>query len=90
MKRLLNIVLLLAGYCFTPPVMQAQIGESSLAGLVNDPTGAVVSGAQISLYGADGSVIRTAQSRIDGTYLIPTLLPGRYRLTRNCSDLRRH
>ena len=86
MKKLLNIVLLLAGCCFIlSPATQAQVGESSLAGLVNDPTGAVVSGALISLHGADDSVIRTVQTRVDGTYLIPTLLPGRYRLTVSAS-----
>jgi hypothetical protein len=61
--------------------VQAQVGESSLAGLVSDPTGAVVAQAQIALRGVDGSIIRSVTTREDGTYLIPTLLPGRYTLT---------
>ena len=58
----------------------AQVGESGLAGLVTDPTGAVVPKADIALQGMDGSVIRSVTSREDGTYLIPTLLPCRYTL----------
>ena len=82
MKKSLNVVLLLACWLFLLSfVAQAQVGEASLAGLVSDPTGAVISGAQIALHSADGSVVRTVESRTDGTYLIPTLLPGRYSLT---------
>ena len=81
MKKILSIVLLVIGCCFiVSPLMQAQVGESSLAGEVKDSTGAVIPDAQILLHGADDSVIRTVQSRTDGTYLIPTLLPGRYRM----------
>jgi hypothetical protein len=64
-----------------PLVVRAQVGESSLAGLVTDPSGAVIPSAKIALMGVDGSVIRSVTSREDGTYLIPTLLPGRYTLT---------
>jgi Carboxypeptidase regulatory-like domain len=61
--------------------VRAQVGESSLAGVVSDSSGAVMAGAQIALHGADDSIVRTVVSRTDGTYLIPTLQPGRYRLT---------
>lgn len=64
-----------------PLSVNGQVGEASLAGLVSDPTGAVIPQAQIALQGVDGSTIRTVTSRGDGTYLIPTLLPGRYTLT---------
>lgn len=60
---------------------QAQVGQSSLAGLVSDPTGAVIPQVQIALRGVDGSIVRSVTSREDGTYLIPTLLPGSYTLT---------
>jgi hypothetical protein len=82
MKKVLSIVLLLACWlCLLPLAVRAQVGEATLAGLVSDPSGAVVPRAQIALYGLDGSVIRSVTSRDDGTYLIPTLLPGRYALT---------
>jgi hypothetical protein len=82
MKKALNIILVMAGWLILLPlVVQAQVGESGLAGLVSDPTGAMISGAQIALHSIDGSTIRSVTSRQDGTYVIPTLLPGRYTLT---------
>ncbi len=82
MRKSLELFLLLICCLFLLPLaMRAQVGESGLAGLVSDPTGAVVPGAHVDLRGVDGSIIRTATSREDGTYLIPTLLPGRYTLT---------
>src|SRR5277367_2027233 len=74
-------LVLILGFSLTLLAAHAQVGESSLAGLVSDPSGAVVPNAQIALKGVDGSVIRSVTSREDGTYLIPTLLPGRYTLT---------
>jgi hypothetical protein len=82
MKRSLAFFLLLICCLFLVPLnVQGQVGESSLAGLVSDPTGAVIPQAQVALQGQDGSIIRSVTSRQDGTYLIPTLLPGRYTLT---------
>lgn len=80
-RSLLGVMMLSCCLALLPLAVRAQVGESSLAGLVSDPTGAVVPGAQIALHGADESIVRTVESRVDGTYLIPTLLPGRYRLT---------
>jgi hypothetical protein len=81
MKKLVEIFLLLVCLFLLPLNVQAQVGEASLAGLVSDPTGAVVPQAQIALHGLDGAIIRSVTSRQDGTYLIPTLLPGSYSLT---------
>jgi len=82
MRKSLNLFLQFLCYSMLLPLgLQAQVGESSLAGLVNDPTGAVIPKAQIELQGVDGSTIRSVTSRSDGTYLILTLLPGRYSLT---------
>lgn len=82
MRKSLNLFLLFLCSSFLLPVgLRAQVGEASLAGLVSDPTGAVVPKAQVELKGVDGSTIRSVTSRGDGTYLILTLLPGRYTLT---------
>jgi hypothetical protein len=80
-KSLIFFLLFICSLFLLPPDVQAQVGESSLAGLVSDPTGAVLPKAQIALQGVDGSTIRSVTSREDGTYLILTLLPGRYTLT---------
>lgn len=81
MRKSLNLFLrFLCISVLLPLGLHAQVGQASLAGLVSDPSGAVLPKAQISLESMDGSTIRSVASRDDGTYLILTLLPGRYRL----------
>jgi hypothetical protein len=84
-RSLLGVMIFSFCLAMLPLVVHAQVGESGLAGLVTDPTGAIVPQAQIALQGVDGSTIRSVTSRQDGTYLIPTLLPGRYTLTVSAS-----
>lgn len=81
MKERLKLLLMFCSLFLLPVGLQAQVGQSNLAGLVSDPTGAVIARAQIELHSVDGSTIRSVTSRDDGTYLIPTLQPGHYRLT---------
>ena len=86
MKRsLLRMMMLSCCLALLPLAAHAQVGEAGLAGLASDSTGAAVPGAQIALHGVDGSTIRSVTSRQDGTYVIPTLLPGRYTLTVSAS-----
>src|SRR4051812_18103577 len=58
----------------------AQVGASSLSGTITDPTGAPLAGASLTLNAADRDFTRTAKTGPDGSYVIPTLSPGRYRL----------
>jgi hypothetical protein len=82
MRKSLELFLLLICCLLPLPLaVQARVDESSLAGLVRDPTVAVIAHAQIALRGVDGSIIRSATSREDGAYLIPALLLGRNTLT---------
>lgn len=82
MKRLLVCTLaLVCCFIFQSTLIHAQVGNSSLTGQVNDPSGAKVSNAQITLHSTDESFVRTAKSGSDGIYLIPTLPPGSYRVT---------
>jgi hypothetical protein len=59
----------------------AQVGNPSLSGIITDPSGATIPNAQITLHSTDESFVRTATAGADGAYVIPTLPPGRYRLT---------
>jgi hypothetical protein len=73
----------LALSCFLvliPALAQAQVGNSSLTGVVSDSSGAAVAHAQVTLHSADESFVRTGVAGADGAYVIPTLPPGRYRL----------
>ena len=59
----------------------AQSANSSLRGVVTDPTGAVVPGATISLFAqATGQTIKTT-SKSTGEYQLPQIAPAKYTIT---------
>ncbi len=59
----------------------AQSGAlSEISGTVRDPSGAAVPGAQIKVTQTDTGLVRTAESGADGSYLLPSLPIGPYRL----------
>jgi hypothetical protein len=53
---------------------------SQIAGVVQDATGAAVPSAQVTITNTDTGISRAVASEIDGTYTIPSLPPGPYRL----------
>ena len=75
-RRWLFVVscLLLAGQA-----LFAQIGASSLSGTITDSTGASLANADVTLSASERDFTRAAKTGPDGTYVIPTLSPGRYR-----------
>jgi hypothetical protein len=74
MRRLLYVLigtfLLIAGEA------QAQVDRASLTGTVKDSTGAVIPGATVSITGPQAPATTTTNS--EGTYLVLSLVPGRY------------
>ena len=58
----------------------AQPPGAAVRGEVRDPSGAVVTGATITLAQTSTNLVRTATTAADGQYVIPSLPPGRYRL----------
>src|SRR5436190_16035349 len=69
--------LLPAAVCSVCIFAQAPTGE--LAGTIRDTSGAVISGASISVVNEDTGVKRQSASDDRGSYTIPLLPPGRYR-----------
>lgn len=72
------ILLLLAALCLP---LEAQQFSGTLRGVVQDSTGAIVPGAEVSVVEVatnDAHVIVTGDS---GTYVVPQLKPGNYRIT---------
>ncbi len=59
----------------------AQVSTTSLRGVVSDPAGAVVSGAQITLANAAVGFSRTTSSSGRGDYRLLQVPPGTYNLT---------
>jgi hypothetical protein len=52
----------------------------AITGVVSDPSGAVIVGAQVTVTREATGETRRVTSRGDGTYLVPLLPPGRYRV----------
>src|SRR5262245_65894936 len=78
LRRLLQSGLLLAMLLFSATMAFGQ--SSSLSGTVVDPQGNAVAGAIITATNASTSVTRNVTSSKEGTYQIPQLAPGTYRV----------
>ncbi len=59
----------------------AQTSKGILAGVVRDPTGAVVPGATVVAINQGTQDSRTTNAQSDGTYRLDALQPGTYRVT---------
>src|SRR5262245_5026318 len=58
-----------------------QIPTAQITGVVSDPTGAVVPGAQMTIVNTGTGVKRNSVSNDSGNYTVPLLDPGNYELT---------
>jgi len=64
-----------------PRVAAAQTaGTGALSGIVTDPSGSSVAGAQVKVISASSGEIRTVTTGAAGTYSVPLLVPGDYRV----------
>jgi len=64
----------------TPLCLAQTASTGALSGTVTDPQGAVVPGVQIKVTSEATGETRTVTSRSDGTYVMPLLPPGSYRV----------
>ncbi len=63
------------------PAVHAQaVSIASVTGRVTDPSGAVVSGAQVKITAVDTGVVHNAATNSDGIYTLPSLPIGAYTL----------
>ena len=56
----------------------AQSGQADVQGIVTDPQGGVLVGAQVILTNTDSGDKRTVKTASDGRYTFPTIAPGHY------------
>ncbi len=62
-------------------VVHAQSGLADIAGVISDPAGAVVAGAQVILTNVDSGNKREVTTAASGRYSFPTVPPGHYSLS---------
>jgi hypothetical protein len=76
------IVALLAFFLIAFPILiSAQTETGSISGVVTDPSGAVLSGAKITVTSAEKQTTRTLTAGSKGEYIVTNLEPGTYDLT---------
>jgi Carboxypeptidase regulatory-like domain len=73
------VLSLILVFCLCP-FSQGQSTYGAIAGLVTDPTGAAVPGAQVTLTNVGTSEKRTQATGADGLYSFVNLIPGEYRI----------
>ena len=78
--RLLSIVSVFAFVLLMSSVAFAQAGSSSLRGIVTDPQGRAVAGANVTLINEQKNFTRTQATNEDGAYVFTAVPPGTYRL----------
>ena len=90
--RLLGLVILLVGGIWfrgsTPLLAQTSYG--TIVGTVNDPSGAGVPDAKVTVINTETGVTRSVQTNDVGNYRIPSLLPGTYEITTELSGFKRN
>ena len=65
----------------TAGVLSAQTSKGILSGVVRDPSGAVISGAAITVTNQDTAENRTSKTQGEGAFRVEALSPGRYTLS---------
>lgn len=68
---------------------QAQTTSGSIAGNVNDPNNAAISGATVKINDGAKAVTLTATSDAEGRFVFPTVPPGTYTLTVEASGFKK-
>lgn len=79
------VILLLA----VPAIAQVDYSTATLKGTVTDPTGAVISGATVTVTNPATGITKSTKSAADGSYQVPALPPGSYQVTIEASGFSR-
>jgi hypothetical protein len=67
-------------FLFSTALSAQTISTSQIRGTIQDPSGAAVAGAEVRLVETATGAVRTATSGADGSYSLPDLFVGTYRL----------
>jgi protocatechuate 3,4-dioxygenase beta subunit len=85
-KKMLGAPCTLAALAFavlamlTPALVGQSAGTGALTGTVTDPSGAIVSGATVTLANTQTGQERTTTTGTDGAYRFSLIPPGTYRV----------
>jgi len=75
--------------CLIAASMSAQVNTGTLSGIVTDPSGAVLTGAEVTVTSAETGYSRVTKSLSAGDYTLPNLPIGNYTLSANSNGFSR-
>ena len=74
---------------FQVSVLMGQTGGgATLVGTVKDGSGSIVAGAKVRVINTETSFLTETTTQTDGSYYVPYLTPGNYRVTVNASGFK--
>src|ERR1700757_3149045 len=86
--RILLVLSILAVLVGTAPKLVAQsVTSGDIAGLVTDPSGAVLTNASVTLKSLENGSAQAQSTNSRGVYRFSLLPPGRYTVSRRCCRL---
>ena len=74
------IATIATGVLFFASLLLAQAPIGNISGIVKDPSGAVVAGAEVKITSASTAATRATTTNSEGYFLAPGLQPGEYKL----------
>jgi len=74
---------------FTPSLLQAQVDTGSITGTVRDPSGAVVSGAKVTLTNEGTGIALSTQTGADGIYSFSPVRIGTYTIEASATGFKK-
>jgi hypothetical protein len=80
MKALLTSLVIVIVFAATGNLAGAQTATTTLRGIVNDPTGAVLVGATVSLRNLQSDSVVTKKTDGQGEYIFSPIEPNRYQI----------
>ena len=78
------------GFVCLSTLVWAQSERGNIAGLITDPTGAVVAAAELNVVNRDTNATARAVSNASGEFNVPNLLPGTYRIEITAPGFKRY
>src|SRR5215472_4337585 len=85
LKRSITVLLLLCVGLLTTQLLAQTTTTGELAGIVTDPTGAVLTNANVTLTNQGTGAKQTTQTNASGGYHFPLLPPGTYKVSAEAS-----
>lgn len=80
-RRVATFLLPVFSMIFFVQLVKGQFTTASLSGVVTDSSGAMVSGAAVSVLNIATGALKTSSTGPDGSYLFPALMVGTYQLS---------